>query len=155
AVHLNSNGTRDNSFGVGGVATYSFPGSTGDTAFSIVNNSGKILLGGESFQGPVNPQDDSRQSAFVQFTTTGALDGSFGQGGATYFKGSENDQSIFIPTATIRTMQVQGGVIVAAGVTHAGSGDNMFAMGLDADGSIATNFAAASGNWVSASFGLN
>jgi uncharacterized delta-60 repeat protein len=74
-VRLNSDGTYDNAFGVGGKVVTSFPGvtiTTNDTAYSLtILPDGKLLVGGGSDQ----------RIAMARYNPDGSLDNTFGTGG--------------------------------------------------------------------------
>ena len=101
-VRYTNTGALDASFNSGGKVTTDF-GSTTDQAYSVaVQSDGKILVGGYSDSG------GSDRFALVRYTSTGALDSSFGTGGkVTTLIGSY---------CTAYSMAVQGdGQIVLAG----------------------------------------
>src|SRR5436190_3031392 len=72
----NANGTLDQTFGTGGVATTDFSGSTDDIAYALaVQRDNKIVLGGRSGAYP------TFNFALARYTSTGQLDQTFGTGG--------------------------------------------------------------------------
>src|SRR6266550_537939 len=72
----NSNGTLDQTFGSGGIATTDFSGGTDDIAYALaVQRDNKIVLGGRSGDYP------SFTFALARYTSTGQLDQTFGTGG--------------------------------------------------------------------------
>ena len=78
AVRFNVNGTVDQTFGTGGMATAAFPNSNVQGADTVlVQPDGKILLGGEVLPNMRAPAD----GALVRFNPDGTLDHAFGSGG--------------------------------------------------------------------------
>jgi uncharacterized delta-60 repeat protein len=76
-VRYNADGSLDAGFGDGGKVVTSF-GNDADHALAIlVQLDGKIVLGGESYQGTATGQD----FALVRYNNDGSLDTSFGNGG--------------------------------------------------------------------------
>src|SRR5579859_6246655 len=79
AVRFNANGTVDQTFGSGGVATAAFPNSNVQGADAVLEQpDGKILLGGEVLP---NTRAAPPDGALVRFTANGTLDQTFGSGG--------------------------------------------------------------------------
>src|SRR5262249_7428560 len=76
-ARYNPNGTLDTSFGAGGVATTNPTGGTSDRAYSVLlQPDGRIVLVGGSAGG-----NSVAHFALSRFTTTGAIDPSFGGSG--------------------------------------------------------------------------
>ena len=72
----NANGTLDQTFGTGGIATTDFSGGTDDIAYALaVQRDDKIVLGGRSGAYP------TFNFAVARYTSTGQLDQTFGTGG--------------------------------------------------------------------------
>jgi uncharacterized delta-60 repeat protein len=72
----NANGTLDQTFGTGGIATTDFSGGTDDIAYALaVQRDNKIVLGGRSGDYP------SFNFALARYTSTGQIDQTFGIGG--------------------------------------------------------------------------
>jgi uncharacterized delta-60 repeat protein len=72
----NANGTLDQTFGTGGIATTDFSGGTDDIAYALaVQRDNKIVLGGRSGDYP------SFNFAVARYTSTGQVDQTFGTGG--------------------------------------------------------------------------
>jgi uncharacterized delta-60 repeat protein len=79
AVRFNANGTLDQTFGTGGLATTAFPNSNVQGADAVlVQPNGKILLGGEALQNSYHAPADA---ALARFNANGTLDQTFGSGG--------------------------------------------------------------------------
>jgi uncharacterized delta-60 repeat protein len=114
-------GVVDKTFGSGGLATADF-GANGilSGAFAVaIQSNGEIVAGGAAAQGPTNLSFDSA-FALARFTSTGALDTSFGSGGlvtTTLVSGTSNVYS-FVNGVLIQS----DGKIVAAGNTLVGQG---------------------------------
>jgi uncharacterized delta-60 repeat protein len=110
-----TSGALDGTFGTGGTVTTAV-GSSGDEANAVaIQSDGRIVVAGSSF----GSTDDF---ALVRYTTSGALDGSFGTGGkVTTPIGPSSDQ------ATAVAIQSDG-KIVAAGLSLNASGDYDFAL---------------------------
>ncbi|HYV92825.1 MAG TPA: T9SS type A sorting domain-containing protein [Chitinophagales bacterium] len=81
-MRYNSDGTLDNSFGVGGKVTTYFGAGDGndyDTGLAIaLQSDGKILMTGTSY---INGTDTLVKIPIVRYNTNGSLDNSFGIGG--------------------------------------------------------------------------
>ena len=85
-VRFNANGTLDQGFGAGGLATTTFPvfnASVQGAQTVLIQPDGKILVGGENITG--NPSGTSRApedfGALARFNVDGRIDTSFGTGG--------------------------------------------------------------------------
>jgi uncharacterized delta-60 repeat protein len=120
-VRYTSSGVIDKSFGKGGVAVADFGTNaplSGAFAVAIQSN-GELVAGGAAAQGPFNLSFNS-PFALARFTTSGALDTSFGSGGlvtTTLVSGSTNVYSY------VNGLAIQSdGKIVAAGNTLVGQG---------------------------------
>jgi uncharacterized delta-60 repeat protein len=108
-----STGALDTSFG-GGLGTVTTPiGSGNDYGKSgILRSDGKIIVAGEFYNG------SNYDFAVVRYTSTGALDNSFGSGGKVNTPvGSSDDRGRGV------ALQSDGRVVVA-GTSHNGSYDN-------------------------------
>ena len=78
-VRFNANGTPDQSFGTGGLATATFGSSAVQGAQTVlVQPDGKILAGGEVLFGGRPPRDIG---GLVRFNANGSIDTGFGSGG--------------------------------------------------------------------------
>src|SRR6478736_3200957 len=85
-VRFNANGTLDQGFGAGGLATTTFPvfnASVQGAQTVLIQPDGKILVGGENITG--NPSGTTRApedfGALARFNANGSIDTSFGTGG--------------------------------------------------------------------------
>jgi uncharacterized delta-60 repeat protein len=73
---FNANGTLDTTFGVNGLATINFSGSTGDQANAVaIQADGKIVVAGSATLAGL------QQFGLVRFNANGSLDTTFGKGG--------------------------------------------------------------------------
>ncbi len=78
-VRFNANGSVDQTFGTGGLATTAFPNSNVQGADAVlVQPDGKILLGGEVLP---NINHAPADAALARFNPNGTLDQTFGSGG--------------------------------------------------------------------------
>jgi uncharacterized delta-60 repeat protein len=108
-VRYNTNGTRDSSFGSGGIATVDL-GSTTDTANAIMRLSdGSMVLAGGVGSG------SSRDFALLRVTSTGSLDALFGTGGMTRSSFATNSDEAFAMTTG-----ADGNILVAGRTTATG-----------------------------------
>jgi uncharacterized delta-60 repeat protein len=92
-MRLNSNGTIDSSFGEGGTVRtniYSVNNLSVDDAFAIkVLTNGTILIGGTSYDYA------QHRMVFVEYKPNGAINTSFGSGGAVLIDINHRDDEIF------------------------------------------------------------
>ena len=108
-VRYNSSGTPDPTFGTGGVVTSSL--LNGSVANSItLQNDGKIIVGGY-INGNFGPF-----FAVGRYTTTGALDSSFGSGGIAQSPGNSSDANSVVIQSN--GMIVGGGYIKINGTFY-------------------------------------
>lgn len=120
-VRYTSSGVIDKSFGKGGVAVADFGTNAPlSGAFAVaVQSNGELVAGGAAAQGPFNLSFNS-PFALARFTSSGALDNSFGSGGlvaTTLVSGNSNVYSY------VNGLAIQSdGKIVAAGNTLVGQG---------------------------------
>ncbi len=82
AARLNADGTRDTSFGSGGMATFRLTGVGESASRVLVQADGRVVLVGQAtpLNGPLGQANND--IAVVRLTVDGALDASFGQSGA-------------------------------------------------------------------------
>ena len=123
-VRYNRDGTLDNSFGSDGKITTAV-GSNYDHAYSVVvQGDGKIIVAGDSNDGAYY------DFALVRYTTTGALDTSFGSGGKVTTpigSGDDKGQSVAV--------QSDGKIVVAGN-----SNGNFALVRYNASGALDPNF---------------
>lgn len=126
-TRYNANGSLDTSFGSGGKATTSF-GSRDDVALAVaLQSDGKIVLGGFTNNGTRNI------FALIRYTSTGALDTTFGGGGVATAIGTGNDQ--------VNSLAVQSdGKILAVGYAYTGTYPDVAVVRYNSDGSPDVSF---------------
>ena len=110
-ARFNENGALDTNFGTSGQTLLDF-GSGGDQAYALkVLSDGKILLGGRA-----KSSSKAMNFGLARFTSTGALDTTFGVGGkvSTDFRGSTDQGEAM-------AIQPDGNVIMAGGSSTVGS----------------------------------
>ena len=110
-ARYDSAGLLDTAFGSSGVVTTNWAGNNDGANCLVLQNDGKILLGGSS----------STSMAFARYTTSGGLDTSFGTSGkllADFGTG----------TSAINAMAVQGNGRVVAGGYFTGTSDTRFGL---------------------------
>jgi uncharacterized delta-60 repeat protein len=108
-IRLNSDGTMDSSFGVGGRTAIDYPRVTGRTLAVILLADGNIAVGGTLF-------DDSataRELALARLLSDGRLDTSFGQSGVA--RADFSDPSRVASASANAVVQQSDGKLVAAG----------------------------------------
>jgi uncharacterized delta-60 repeat protein len=142
-VRYNTDGSLDTSFGGTGKVTTAI-GTGEDSAGGVaVQNDGKIVVGGYSFNGANN------DVAVVRYNADGTLDTSFGSGGViTTAIGTSNDQG-----ASLR-LQTDGKIVVGGLATISGSLD-FAAVRYNADGTLDSSFGSGGITTVAASSGTD
>ncbi len=86
-LRYNSNGTLDNTFGIGGAVTYNSPANSDDYGNAVaLQGDGKIVVVGESFR-----WTSYWDALLLRFNSNGTLDNSFGTGGAVIYNGPGNN----------------------------------------------------------------
>jgi uncharacterized delta-60 repeat protein len=115
-LRYNTDGTPDSTFNNSGIVTASIgPGSAFGAAIAIQPSDGKIVAVGYSSDGSRNV------FAAVRFTTTGALDTSFGAGGVTTIGvGTGSDDRAYA-----LAIQPSDGKLVLAGTSTTSSGSSV------------------------------
>ena len=126
-VRFNSDGSLDTTFSGDGIASAMW-GSQFDEAFGIaIQNDGKIVVAGESFNGSNN------DVALARLNTDGTLDTTFSSDGKV-------TQAIGTSTDSARAITLQAdGRIVLAGYATSASGDTAV-LRYNADGSLDQRF---------------
>jgi uncharacterized delta-60 repeat protein len=100
----NSNGTLDQTFGTGGIATTDFSGGTDDIAYALaVQRDNKIVLGGRSGDYP------TFNFAVARYTSAGQLDQTFGTAGKVLTAAS-NDSNGYALTIAGSKITLAGAV---------------------------------------------
>ncbi|MBE7495933.1 MAG: cadherin-like beta sandwich domain-containing protein [Verrucomicrobiaceae bacterium] len=127
-VRYTTSGLLDTSFGSGGKVTTTI-GVSNDVGHSVVvQNDGKIVVAGYSWNGSNN------DFALVRYTDTGALDTNFGSSGkVTTPIGIDNDLGFSI------SIQSDGKLLVA-GYSWNGSNDDFALVRYNTDGGLDTSF---------------
>jgi uncharacterized delta-60 repeat protein len=131
-VRYNTDGTRDTSFGSGGVATTNL--GLGDRAYGLaLQADGKVVLAGVSSEG-----NSISVFALTRYTTAGQLDATFGSGGVviTDLQGTYEEAHDLV-------IQPDGKIVVAGQVDSSGAFPpvNDFAVArYNADGSLDGGF---------------
>ena len=92
-VRYQSNGALDPSFGNGGIVVTSFPGQGSYANDVALQPDGKIVAAGTDFLNFSTEESSNTDFAIARYTSTGALDTSFGNGGGvvTDFLGFNDD----------------------------------------------------------------
>lgn len=130
-VRYNADGSLDTSFGTNGTGrvTVSFGSYHDDEVNAIAFGSGNVLLAGSS-----TASGTDRDFAVARFTSSGALDPSYGSGGVATADVADRDSS-----GQAVTIQADGRIIVAGNANN--GEDNLFALGrYNADGSLDDTF---------------
>jgi uncharacterized delta-60 repeat protein len=128
-VRYNTNGTPDNTFGVGGKMVTEV-GTADSVAYAMaIQSDGKIVLAGTATQG------GDYDFAVVRYNTNGTLDNTFEGDGRVFTPvGTSNDTAYAVAIQT-------DGKIVAAGEAYNGGANRDFALArYNANGSLDTNF---------------
>lgn len=138
AARFNSNGTQDTSF-AGGLFQHQYASNAGYSGFNSValQPNGDVVLAGGAINGSTGVN-----ALFVRLTSSGALDGSFGSGGALQVPASNNAQSASSEQAPYAALGVAiaGGEIFATG-WYDNSGERELAVwGVTGGGSPDTGF---------------
>ncbi len=133
-ARYNANGSRDGSFGWGGLVTTDFAGSN-DAAMKIaLQPDGRIVAVGMAF----NPKTANHDMAVARYNANGGRDASFGWGGLVMrdFLGGTD-------IAWAVTLQADGKIVAAGYAFNPAGADNDAAiMRLNTNGSLDTGFAA-------------
>lgn len=129
-ARFNTNGSLDSTFGTGGKVTTPV-GTSDDFGNSVVLQSdGRILVAGQTRDG------SNRDFALLRYTSTGALDGTFGTGGKVITAIGTS-----IDVATSAAVQSDGKIIVA-GISNVGSTQRVALVRYQSNGSLDTGFGA-------------
>ena len=127
AARLNSNGTIDTTFGVGGTFKVSLGSYGGDARGVAILPSGNIIIGGQNWNDSIPSQQ--RDFVLLQLTSTGKIDSSFNQIGTVYVDVCGYDM--------VRDMKLQpDGKILLCGY----SCNDISLLRLNSDGSVDTTF---------------
>jgi len=132
-ARYNANGSLDPTFGDGGKVVTDFAGSLALASAIFIQPDGKIVVAGQR-----TPMNSFADFLLVRYTTSGALDQSFGDGGSvsTDFQADWSDLAFGVALAP-------GGKIVAAGwgLPQGAGGPGVIDLArFDPDGSLDTSF---------------
>src|SRR5262249_51200600 len=120
-ARFNTDGSKDTTFGSGGMTITDFAGSTDDAFALAIQSDGKILLAGRATHGTITNADGD--FGVVRYLTNGTLDGGFGTGGkVTVTLGGPVD------TATGIAVQSDGKIVVVGRVAANGGSNFDFGM---------------------------
>jgi uncharacterized delta-60 repeat protein len=130
-LRFNSDGTRDNAFGVGGVFIYGEKrkGNTYGSGIAIQPD-GKIVVVGDSYY------DKSREVLVLRCNSDGSVDSTFGKGGvATYRSQTKENKDL-----SFGVMLQSDARIVVVGSTHNGKTYEPMILRYNNDGSLDSSF---------------
>ncbi|CAN5537426.1 hypothetical protein BH10ACI1_BH10ACI1_03860 [soil metagenome] len=130
-IRYNADGSRDNTFGIGGIVTTGFSTNSYDFVRAlVVQPDGKIIAAGAS-----SSNSNGFDFALIRYNSNGSLDTSFGIGGKV-------TTPISTTSEEVRSLILQtDGKIVAAGYTSTNVTSNDIAIvRYNADGSLDTSF---------------
>ena len=131
-IRLNSDGSLDATFGVGGKAIIPV-GAFLDNAYSMVLQAdGKILVAGFSYADAGNTNSDY---SLIRLNTNGSLDTTFGVGGKAIIPVGSG-----IDTVTSMTLQADGKILVAGSSINAAGNSDFSLIRLNTNGSLDTTF---------------
>jgi uncharacterized delta-60 repeat protein len=137
-ARFNPDGSKDASFGTGGMTITDFAGLTDQAHGLAIQPDGKIVVAGFATRGTVTFGD--ADFAVARYLGDGTLDGSFGNGGkvTTNMAGSAD-------FGTAVALQSDGGIVVVGRVAQNGGSDSVFGVTRYlSDGSQDTSFATTS-----------
>jgi len=130
-LRFNSDGTRDNTFGVGGVFMYGEKGKGNNYGSGVaIQPDGKIVIVGDSYY------DKSREVLVLRCNSDGSLDSTFGKGGVVTYRSQikENKDLSF-------GVKFQSNArIVVVGATHNGKNYEPMILRYNSDGSLDSSF---------------
>ncbi len=131
--YLESDGSRDVSWGTGGLVTTAFGPNSSDSAFSLaVQSDGKVIAVGQSFDNDTN----TAYFAVARYNTDGSLDTGFGTGGKFTTNFVATDTTAL---ATSVAIQGDGKIVVVGYASNDALTQAMFALiRLNADGTLDT-----------------
>ncbi|MCJ7545855.1 MAG: hypothetical protein MUP30_03355 [Deltaproteobacteria bacterium] len=130
-LRFNSDGTRDNTFGVGGVFIYGEKSKGNNYGSGVaLQPDGKIIVVGDSYY------DKSREVLVLRCNSDGSLDNSFGKGGvATYRSQTKENKDLSFGVKLQSDAR-----IVVVGSTHNGKNYEPMILRYNRDGSLDSSF---------------
>ena len=130
-LRLNSDGTRDNTFGIGSVFTYGDKGKGNNYGSGIaLQPDGKIVVVGDSHYAK------SRDILVLRCNSDGSVDSTFGKGGVTTYKSrAKENQDIGFGVA----LQPDAKIVVV-GSTYNGKNHEAMLLRCNSDGSLDSSF---------------
>ena len=130
-LRLNSDGTRDNTFGTGGVFTYGDKRKGNNYGSGVtLQPDGKIVVVGDS------SYDKNRDVLVLRCNSDGSLDSTFGKGGATTYKSqAKENQHLGFGVA----LQPDAKIVVV-GSTSNGKNHEVMLLRFNSDGSLDSSF---------------
>ena len=130
-LRFNSDGTRDNAFGVGGVFNYGEKRKGNNYGSGLaLQPDGKIVVVGDSYY------DKSREVLVLRCNSDGSLDSTFGKGGvATYRSQTKENKDL-----SFGVMLQSDARIVVVGSTHNGKNYEPMILRYNSDGSLDSSF---------------
>jgi uncharacterized delta-60 repeat protein len=130
-LRFNSDGTKDNTFGVGGVFTYGDKGKNNHYGSGVaLQPDGKIVVVGDSSYAK------NRDVLVLRCNSDGSLDSTFGKGGVTTYKsGAKENQNIGFGVV----LQPDSKIVVV-GASHNGKNYETIVLRYNSDGSLDSSF---------------
>jgi uncharacterized delta-60 repeat protein len=127
-LRLNSDGTLDTTFGVGGVTTFNGGGSDAANGLAI-RSDGKIVISGQSFNGANN------DCLVIRLNSDGSPDTTFGTAGVFLYNGGGSDICNAVAVSS-------DGRTAAVGRTSVGTNNDVLVIRLHSNGSRDLSFSA-------------
>jgi len=130
-LRFNSDGTRDNAFGVGGVFIYGEKSKGNNYGSGVaLQPDGKIIVVGDSYY------DTSREVLVLRCNSDGSLDSTFGKGGvATYRSQTKENEDLSFGVKLQSDAR-----IVVVGSTHNGKNYEPMILRYNSNGSLDSSF---------------
>ena len=129
-LRFNSDGTRDNTFGAGGVFMYGEKKGSDYGSGVVLQPDGKIVVVGDSYY------DKSREVLVLRCNSDGSIDSTFGKGGvATYRSQTKENKDL-----GFGVMVQSDARIVVVGSTHNGKTYEPMILRYNRDGSLDSSF---------------
>jgi len=129
-VRYNSDGTLDNSFGVGGIATTAVGSGHAEIWSIALQPDGKIVAGGSVS----NSSAGEVRFALARYSSTGSLDDSFGMGGVT-----TTEVGTYSRISDVE-LQSDGKIVVVGGATNGPTLNDFAVLRYEANGMLDPSF---------------